>query len=137
MRYMRTTIVGIPTNLKIIVLPNVKNCAQKDQCPMKELKKDNTVRINKTSIQTAEEREKIKTDKKGNTSKRAAIEGTNSALKSQGLGKLRVRGKAKCKIVCGLKVIAQNVKRVIKYIQGGYKKVKNTNLLASKGVVCP
>jgi hypothetical protein len=47
----------------------------------------------------------MKANKKENTGKRAGIEGSNSALKRSGLYKLDVRGKAKSKVVCGLKVI--------------------------------
>jgi hypothetical protein len=51
------------------------------------------------------------------------------------MDKLRVRGKMKCIVVCGLKVIAQNVKRFMKYMQGGYKKAKKDKL-TPKGAVC-
>jgi hypothetical protein len=63
----------------------------------------------------------MKSNKKENTGKRAGIEGSNSALKRAGLDKLNVRGKAKSTVVCGLKVTVQNIKRFIKYLQGGYK----------------
>ena len=63
----------------------------------------------------------MKADRKENTSKRAAIEGTNSALKRKGQDKLKVRGKVKCTMVSALKVTAQNISRLIRYMQGGYK----------------
>jgi len=71
-----------------------------------------------------------------NTSKRAAIEGSNSAMKRKGLAKLNVRGIAKCSVVSGLKAAAQNIKRFAKYRLGGYdaairKKAKRI------GKVCP
>jgi hypothetical protein len=65
----------------------------------------------------------MKVDRK-KISKRAGIEGTNSALKQQ--AKLNVRGKARNTMVSALRVTAQNISRLIKYIQGGYKpKVDN------------
>lgn len=88
-----------------------RNCPLVDQCYVKEQKKDFVVRINKKAIIAAEQREKIKSEHQQNTSIRAAIEGTNSALKrAHGLGKLRVRGQAKCTVVVGYKVIAHNFK---------------------------
>jgi hypothetical protein len=95
-------------------------CEYRAECPHKAQKKDSVVRLSKKSIETMAERRRMKAERVENTSHRAAIEGTNSALKQMGLRKLRVRGKAKCTIVSGLKVIAQNVKRLIKYLQGGY-----------------
>ncbi|MDA8212704.1 MAG: hypothetical protein M0021_12615 [Clostridia bacterium] len=49
--------------------------------------------------------------------------------------KLDVRGKAKSTVVCGLKVTAQNIKRLIKYLQGGYKP-KASNIPAN-GIPVP
>ena len=95
-------------------------CAHHAECPHKEQKKESVVRLSKKSIEMIAQRQLMKAHRTENTSYRAAIEGTNSALKQKGLRKLRVRGKAKCDIVCGLKVIAQNVKRLLKYLLGGY-----------------
>lgn len=59
----------------------------------------------------------METERQQNTSVRAAIEGTNSALKrAHGLGKLRVRGQAKCTIVVGYKVIAHNFKMFARHM---------------------
>lgn len=88
------------------------NCEPKDRCHSKRQKKNFVVRINLKAITAAKARLEIETNHKENTSMRAGIEGTNSALKrGHGLGKLRVRGKVKCQIVVGYKVIAQNIKR--------------------------
>lgn len=66
----------------------------------------------------------IKNNIKENTSKRAAIEGTNSALKrAHGIGKLRVRGLNKCNVVVGLKITAHNFKRFAKYILNKTKEI--------------
>ena len=55
-----------------------------------------------------------------NTSKRAAIEGSNSSLERNGLRKLKVRGIEKCGVVGKMMATAQNIKRFIKYKLGGY-----------------
>ncbi len=109
------------------------DCEFKDQCHSKAQVKDCVVRIPLKSVKTCREREKMKAGKKENTSKRAGIEGSNSALKRKGLAKLRVRGQAKSSIVCGLKVTAQNIKRFIRYMRGGYKTKANQR----KGVPVP
>ncbi len=100
-------------------------CELKDRCYSKPQVKSCVVRISLKAVETSREREKMKAYKKENTSKRAGIEGSNSALKRKGLDKLRVRGKAKSSVVCALKVTAQNIKRFIKYLQGGYKPKAN------------
>lgn len=97
------------------------NCEFGEQCYSKKQTKDCVVRISLKAVNTSREREKMKSNKKENTGKRAGIEGSNSALKRAGLDKLNVRGKAKSTVVCGLKVTVQNIKRFIKYLQGGYK----------------
>jgi hypothetical protein len=103
------------------------NCALRCQCYSKEQVKDCVVRINLKSIDASREREEIKANQKENTSMRAGIEGTNSALKRKGQDKLDVRGIIKCTMVSGLKQTCQNIKRIIKFKQGGYKpKPKNT-----------
>ena len=94
-----------------------KNCALAEQCPAKEQKKDFVVRIDKKAIEAAKQRLKIENERWQNTSYRAAIEGTNSALKrAHGLGKLRVRSQAKCTVVVGYKVIAHNFKMFARYM---------------------
>ena len=98
-----------------------RNCEFRDQCHSKEQKKDHVVRIALKAVEVSREREQMKSEIAENTSKRAGIEGTNSALKRTGHDKLDVRGKNKCTIVSALKVTAQNIKRFIKYRQGGYK----------------
>ena len=93
------------------------------QCSAKEQKNNFVVRIDKKSIATAAQREKIENEHRQNTSVRAAIEGTNSALKrAHGLGKLRVRGQAKYTVVVGYKVIAHNFKMFAHYM---IEQVKN------------
>jgi len=97
------------------------NCELRGQCHSKEQKKDCVVRISLKAVEVSRERKQMKSEIAENTSKRAGIEGTNSALKRSGQDKLDVRGINKCTIVSGLKVTVQNIKRFIKYQQGGYK----------------
>ena len=94
-----------------------KNCEYSNKCPGKIQKKSFVVRISSTALKAAVQRLKIRQNKVKNTSARAGIEGTNSALKrSQHFGKLYVRGIAKCQVVGGLKITAQNIRRFIKQI---------------------
>lgn len=98
-----------------------ENCEFSEQCFSKKQGKDCVVRITLKAVNVSQKREVMKANRKENTSKRAGIEESNSALKRTGLGKLNVRGKVKSTIVCGLMVTGQNIKRFIKYMQGGYK----------------
>jgi len=89
-------------------------CPLQGHCPVKEQKKAMVLRVNKKSIIAANVRADISTKeiKRQNTSKRVAIEGTNSSLKrSQGADKLRVRGIAECSMQIALKVIGHNFKQ--------------------------
>jgi len=97
------------------------NCDLLGLCYSKKQSKDYVVRISLKAANTGRERGKMKEEQKENISKRAGIEGSHSALKRTGLYKLNVRGRAKSTVVCGLKITAQNIKRFIKFIQGGYK----------------
>lgn len=101
------------------------NCELREQCYSKSQVKNCVVHIPLKAIEVGRERIKMKAEQIENTSKRAGIEGSNSALKRKGQKKLDVCGKAKCALVSGLKVTVQNIKRFIKYMQGGYKP-KNT-----------
>jgi len=103
------------------------SCPLKNECHAKKQKKDYVVRISLKAVSASRERAKVKEYKKENTSKRAGIEGSNSALKRKGLEKLQVRGKTKSSVVCGLKVAAQNIKRFTRFILGGYKPKKPNN----------
>jgi hypothetical protein len=113
-----------------------ENCEFRSQCHSNPHKKDCVVRISLKAIKTARERLLAKTAQKENTSKRAGIDGTNSALKrGQGQGKLRVRGQVKCAVVSGLKVMAQNIRRFTKFMQGGYK--ENLKSALPQGILMP
>jgi len=95
-------------------------CPYHDNCPSRPQKKNFVVRISQNQLTMSRTRKEYRENFQKNVSKRAAIEGTNSALKRKGMGKLRVRGKIKCRLVCGFKILAQNVSRFVKYIQGHY-----------------
>jgi hypothetical protein len=92
-------------------------CKHRKDCYCKRQKKDYVVRINLKAIESSKQRQKVERDQKENTSMRAAIEGTNSALKrGHELDKLKVRGIVKCSIVVGLKVLAHNFKMFANYM---------------------
>lgn len=97
-------------------------CELRDKCYSKTQGKDNVVRIPVKAVKAGIERISMKVEQKENTSLRAGIEGSNSALKRTGLQKLAVRGKIKSRMVCGIMATGQNIKRFIKFLQGGYKK---------------
>ena len=98
------------------------NCPLIGRCQGKKQVKSRVVRITLKSIKASCEREAINAAKVENTSKRAGIEGTNSALKRTGQDKLDVRGIVKSTIVSGFKATAQNIRRFIKYKRGGYER---------------
>jgi hypothetical protein len=100
------------------------NCALREQCYSKIQAKDCVVRINIKAVEAGRVRAEMAGRQMENTGKRAGIEGTNSSMKRMGQGKLGVRGIAKSTVVSGLKATAQNIKRMIKYLQGGYDKQK-------------
>ena len=62
------------------------------------------VRIDLKSLRASRKREDIEKNKVEYTSKRAGIEGNNSALKRKDQDKLNVRGLDKATVVSGLKV---------------------------------
>lgn len=121
------TQAGVTQNQTVAHFPleACATCELRDQCHIKQQKKDCVLRINLKALKTAKERQTVNECRRENTSKRAAIEGTNSALKrSQGLDKLSVRGQLKCSIVVSYMVTAQNFKRFAKYTVELIKKAK-------------
>jgi hypothetical protein len=105
----------------------------REKRPVKEQVKENVVRFTNKSIEAAEQRKRIKRDIKSNTSHRAGIEGANAALKRRGLRKPAARGGVKRSVVCGLKAIAQNATRLIRYMRGGYDVFKKRKLALPRG----
>ena len=125
----RPTNAGVGKSQAVAHFPHeaCAGCALRDKCHSKKQAKDHVVRISIKAINASREREAIKANQKEYTSMRAGIEGTNSALKRKGQDKLAVRGIIKCTIVSALKQTCQNIKRIIKFKQGGYKP-KHSNL---------
>ena len=77
-----------------------------------------------------------KKDRNENGSKRAAIEGTNSALKrAHGAGKLKVRGLVSCSLVMGLKTIAYNFHQIVRFFQGDTRRKYRKNANIHQGVL--
>lgn len=109
-------------------------CPLKDQCPVKFQKKDTILRVSQKSL-IAESTRLIlmdKEDRNESGSKRAAIEGTNSAFKrAHGAGKLRVRGLVRCSLVMGMKTIAHNFHQIVRFFQG-YTRQKHKKIAASR-----
>jgi len=120
---------------------DIKICTQcplKDQCPIKFQKKDTVLRVSQKSL-IAENTRLILMDKKDRNesgSKRAAIEGTNSALKrAHGAGKLRVRGLVRCSLVMGLKTIAHNFHQIVRFFQGDTRQNYRKNADIRQGIL--
>lgn len=102
-----------------------QQCELIDKCPVKVKKNgDAIVSITLKSLVAAETRRRLESNDRANAvSHRAAIEGTNSAIKrGQGMGKLRVCETFKCKVVVGMKVAGHNMQQVFSYL---LKKAKN------------
>ena len=69
------------------------------------------------------------------TSKRAAIEGTNSTLKrAQGLDKLSVRGIIKSTLAVGTKLIAHNFRQLTRFFNGDIRKKVKESLKLDQGI---
>ena len=102
-------------------LETCMKCKDRHRCPTSPKLKAHTLRITKKQRIAAETRKQIndKQLRKANTSKRAAIEGTNSCVKraSDG-GKLRIRGLNKSRITFGFNIIAHNVKQLLRWSRG-------------------
>lgn len=96
-----------------------QQCCKKDACPVKFQKKTTVLRVDRKALFASETRNQIKLNCKISTSRRAAIEGTNSALKrAHGAGELRVRTLPKSNIVIGMKIIAHNFRQIVRFLQG-------------------
>lgn len=106
------------------------NCPLLQQCPVTMRKNNTVLKINQQSLYVAEARDKVK-DKQARMQagrKRAAIEGTISSLKrSQGAGRVRVRGIVKTRLVIGMKIIAHNFAQIVHYCNG-YVREKSTKI---------
>ena len=92
-----------------------KKCHLLNQCPAKLQKKEAVVRVSQKRLLADETRKKLEDGgQQSATSYRAAIEGTNSALKrGQSMGNLQVRGIHKSRVVVGLKMIGRNFQQAM------------------------
>lgn len=96
-----------------------QNCPQLDKYPVKLQKKDAVIRVSQKRLSADEARQRIQTGGQHETvSKRAAVEGTNSALKRRhGMGKLKVRGINKSRVVVGFKIIGHNFQQLLRALK--------------------
>lgn len=94
-----------------------KFCKAKHACPTSPKRQAQTISISKKQRIAAETRKQILDENQHriNTSKRAAIEGTNSVLKrNHGADKLTVRGMNKSQTKCGLIMLAYNFRQFVR-----------------------
>jgi len=103
-------------------LRECRKCEHYENCPSRKGRKSAIVVITPKALAAAQTRKSIKENGKLNTSKRAAIEGTNSALKRTGANELRVRTLIKTRIVFGLKVISRNIRQLWRYFAGDFRR---------------
>jgi len=101
--------------------PNTcRECQKREACPVKLKASSAVLRVSQKAVLAAETRNRlVSSDRRQAVSKRAAIEGTNSALKrAHGAKKLRVRGKTKCRLVIGMKIIGHNFRQLARFFLG-------------------
>jgi hypothetical protein len=111
-------------------LDGCQNCPMKDRCPAKLQKKTAVVHLSLKNVRAAEIRKDTDLNLVEYTSMRAAIEGTNSALKRTGMAKMKVRGQLKCKVTAIWMATAQNTKRLIRY----WKETMKNEKLSTAGL---
>ena len=119
-------------------LSTCTQCPVKEQCPVKFQKKDTVLRVSQKSLIAESTRLALQNleERKESGSKRAAIEGTNSALKrARGAGKLKVRGLVRCSLVMGLKTIAHNFHQIVRFLQGDTRQKRKKVLSTQQGAV--
>ena len=116
-------------------LDTCRGCDMFNMCHSKIQKKDCVVRVQVNAIKSAFTRQQIEKEQKENTSMRAAIEGTNSSIKRTGLNHMQVRGLIKVSVAAGLMCMAQNIKRFIRFKQGGYEPRKPR--MRRQGIIAP
>ena len=122
-------------------LNHCSTCPFRDICPVQMRKNNAVLKVDQNKLFTAEVREKIHDNDAREEAgrKRAAIEGTNSALKrAQDAGKLKVRGIVKASLVMGLKIIGHNFSQIVHFFNGNtrHKYTKKPNR-PRKGIIAP
>ena len=112
-------------------------CPLKEKCRVKFQKKDTVLRVSQKALNSEETRLRVedKAERQVVTSKRAAIEGTNSALKrAQGADKLSVRGIIKCNLIIGTKLIAHNFRQLTRFFKGDIREKLKKSLKSNQGI---
>jgi hypothetical protein len=100
-------------------------CPRRDNCPVKLKKTSAVLYVKKNTVLAAYARERTFAEplRKEATSKRAAAEGSISAVKrAQGAGKLKVRTLPKVQVVMGFKMLCRNIRQMVRIIQGKVRK---------------
>lgn len=113
-----------------------QGCPNFDICPVKTQKKDRILRVSLKTIQADRVRDQIHNIavRRENTSYRAGIEATNSALKrGEDLNNLYTRGVLKTYLVTAYKIIARNIKQFSRMALGKLRKPKRPKA----GILCP
>lgn len=106
-------------------LEHCQQCPRKDNCPVKLKKTSAVLHVKKNAVLAAYARERTFAEplRKEATSKRAAAEGSISAVKrAQGAGKLKVRTHPKVKVVMGFKMLGRNIRQMVRFFQGKIRK---------------
>lgn len=111
--------------------PTCRECPCREQCPVKIQKKKALLQFNQSALLAAETRQELANDedRRENKAKRAAIEGTVSAIKrGRGATKLAIRGQVKSALVIGLKCIAHNFQQLKSWFQIKAKEAKEISV---------
>lgn len=100
-----------------------KNCASKELCPVTLQKKKAVLLFSRAQLAASFRRREQQTEAFKERNKiRAGIESTNAEMKkSQGLGRLNVRGQPCVNQTVIFKALACNIKRMVKYVQSVQK----------------
>ena len=100
-----------------------KNCASKELCPVTLQKKKAVLLFSRAQLAASFRRREQQTEAFKERNKiRAGIESTNAEMKkSQGLGRLNVRGQPCVNQTVIFKALACNIKRMVKYVQSAQK----------------
>lgn len=107
-------------------------CEFRNRCCIKEQVKAYKFSTTEAVIESQNKRDEIRENRKETTSKRVAIEGTNSELKrSHGLNDVKIRGIFKVRITTGLKITACNIKR---FAKNALEKLANKPKIPEKGI---
>lgn len=99
-----------------------RNCEHYDYCPTRKGANSAVIVITSTALLAAQIRKAIQEDLKINTSKRAAIEGTNSVFKRCGANDLRVRTLIRSRMVVGLKITSRNIRQLWRYFTKDFRR---------------